>query len=130
MDARTRAFVRDRADNRCEYCHIRQSEDPIYPLHIEHVIPRQHEGGDEPENLALACYFCNLHKGPNLTAIDPETKTSTPLFNPRLQIWEEHFELNGPLVSGRTPTGRATAKLFRMNDPRRIYLRGRVTPTG
>ena len=29
------------------------------------------------DNLALACIDCNLHKGPNLTGIDPETNQVT-----------------------------------------------------
>ena len=28
---------------------------------------------DEVDNLALACHRCNLHKGPNLSGIDPLT---------------------------------------------------------
>src|SRR2546423_960867 len=100
MDAKTRALVRARADDRCEYCYIRQEDDAVYRFHIEHVIARQHEGGDAAENLALACYFCNLHKGTNLSAIDPETKALVSLFNPRAHLWSEHFELNGPLVGG------------------------------
>jgi 5-methylcytosine-specific restriction endonuclease McrA len=33
-------------------------------FHIEHVIPRQHGGSDDADNLALACPDCNLRKGP------------------------------------------------------------------
>jgi len=36
----------------------------------------QHGGFDDLDNLALACIDCNLHKGPNLTVIDPETNKS------------------------------------------------------
>jgi 5-methylcytosine-specific restriction endonuclease McrA len=39
--------------------------------HIEQVIARQPGGSDEIDNLALACHRCNLHKGPNLTGVDP-----------------------------------------------------------
>jgi hypothetical protein len=31
-------------------------------------------------NLAPACHRCNLHKGPNLTGIDPETGASPGFF--------------------------------------------------
>jgi hypothetical protein len=30
-------------------------------------------GSDDPDNLALACHHCNLHKGPNLAGVDPRT---------------------------------------------------------
>lgn len=70
MDRAARAAVRARAGDRCEYCGLEQRSLPLVTFHVEHVIPRQHGGGDEPENLALACHHCNLHKGPNLTGIE------------------------------------------------------------
>src|SRR5271165_4288477 len=39
---------------------------------------------DDNDNLALACYHCNAHKGPNLSALDPESGALVRLFNPRL----------------------------------------------
>ena len=34
------------------------------PTHeIDHVIAEQHRGPATPENLALACFHCNNHKG-------------------------------------------------------------------
>ena len=71
MDAGTRRFVRERAGERCEYCRLHQRNSEL--LHyIEHVIARQHGGSDDVDNLALACHRCNLHKGPNLTGVDPQ----------------------------------------------------------
>jgi 5-methylcytosine-specific restriction endonuclease McrA len=98
MDAQTRAQVRDRAGNRCEYCQLHQDDSPLAVLHVEHVIPKVHGGTDDLENLALACIDCNLHKGPNLTGIDPESNRVTELFHPRRQQWVEHFEWRGGLV--------------------------------
>jgi len=69
-----------------------------------------HGGTDEPENLALACYHCNLHKGPNLTGIDPETNRITPLFHPRRESWIDHFSFQSVYLIGLTPTGRATVR--------------------
>jgi hypothetical protein len=45
-------------------------------------VAQQHHGGSDEVNLALACHFCNRHKGPNLTGIDPTTGELTRLFNP------------------------------------------------
>ena len=70
MDAGTRRFVRERAGERCEYCRLHQRNGE-FMHHIEQVIARQHGGSDEIDNLALACHRCNLHKGPNLTGVDP-----------------------------------------------------------
>jgi hypothetical protein len=102
---------------------MRQEDEPFYRFHIEHVIAKQHEGPDELTNLALACHYCNLNKGPNLSAIDPDTGRLLPLFNPRLQSWDEHFALSGARVLGKTETGRATVRLLKMNDAARMVLR-------
>jgi hypothetical protein len=115
--------VRQRAGNRCEYCRIRQEHEPFVTYQIEHVIARQHDGSDDESNLALACPHCNLHKGPNLTGIDAETGAIEPLFDPRLQAWEEHFEARGPYLFGKTPTGRVTVRVLAMNDEARVDLR-------
>ena len=123
MDAATRKLVRDRAGDRCEYCRLAQDDEPYYRFHVEHVVPRQHGGGDDPSNLALACHYCNLHKGPNLSGIDPEATLIVALFNPRQSTWAEHFEFRGASIVGLTPTGRATVRLLRMNDPARLQLR-------
>ena len=56
----------------CEYCRLPQAASRIVRFHIEHIIARQHGGRSEPDNLALACGFCNFHKGPNIAGIDPE----------------------------------------------------------
>src|ERR1700722_9972714 len=122
MDAATRRLVRQRADSRCEYCRLPQSAIDI-AFHIEHIRPRQHGGGDEPENLALACSYCNLCKGPNLVGVDPESDRIVQIFNPRRNSWQRHFELTGEQIVGTTPMGRATVQLLQMNDRRRRILR-------
>lgn len=123
MDAATRELVRRRAGQQCEYCRLPQAAVSFAPFHVEHVVARQHGGGDDPTNLALACNRCNLHKGPNLTAIDPEKGAVVPLFDPRRQSWEEHFRLEGGEIIGLTPTGRATVRLLNMNAKHRVQLR-------
>ena len=99
---------------------------PGRSFHVEHIVARQHHGGDEPGNLALACDRCNLHKGPNLTAIDPQTGNIVLLFNPRSDVWEEHFELRSGQIVGLTERGRATAALLSMNDRTRVRLRMQI----
>ena len=123
MDERLRRFVRDRGSNRCEYCGLPQTAEPFFAYHVEHIVARQHGGSDAPENLALACYHCNARKGPNLSAVDPESGALVRLFHPRRDRWEEHFERNGVLVAGRTAIGRATVALLKMNAVDRRRLR-------
>ena len=124
MAAAIRALVCERAGGRCEYCLLPQSAEGFFAFHIEHIVARQHGGGDGLENLALACYHCNARKGPNLTALDPATAAVVPLFHPRREDWAAHFAPNGNLIEGVTPTGRATVVLLKMNAPDRRRLRG------
>ena len=84
---------------------------------------RQHGGSDEPGTLALAFDRCNAYKGPNLTSLDPDTNAIVPLFNPRQDIWGDHFAVRAGRITGLTPKGRATVRLLNMNAPRRVELR-------
>jgi hypothetical protein len=122
MDPALRELVRERAGARCEYCHLPEEFSELR-FHIEHIVPRQHGGLDDAENLALACPECNLVKGPNLTGVDPDTQRVVRLFHPRRDNWTEHFVQDGAHISGRTPVGRVTVWLLKLNDPRRLELR-------
>lgn len=122
MDAQLRQSVRARAAYQCEYCRLPQELSELR-FHIEHVIPRQHGGGDDVDNLALACPDCNLRKGPNLTGIDPETGEVVRLFHPRRDAWSDHFGYVGSAIDGATPIGRTTLSLLQMNDPERRRVR-------
>lgn len=123
MNNSVRIQVRERAGNRCEYCQLRQVDSPLAALHVEHIIPIKHGGADDLENLALACIDCNLHKGPNLTGIDPQTGQTTRLFHPRFEKWNDHFEWNGISVIGKTAVGRTTVRVLDMNSEDQIALR-------
>ena len=126
IGAATRRLVRARAENRCEYCHTHQDDEPFVTYQVEHIIALQHGGPDDEDNLALACSYCNLHKRPNLSGIDPETGTIEPLFHPRRQHWDEHFEVRGAYLVGKTPTGRVTVRVLNMNDDARVDLRQEI----
>jgi hypothetical protein len=84
----------------------------------------------ELDNLALACHRCNLHKGPNLTGIDPLTKSVVSLFHPRTDEWREHFALMGVRIEGLSGIGRATVQVLAMNDARRLELRTELLASG
>jgi len=127
MNARLRQFVRQRAKNCCEYCGLLQDFEPL-PFHIEHIIPRQHGGKDSAENLALACHHCNLHKGTNLSGLDPRTGKLPRLFHPRLDDWDEHFTGHGGEITGLSAIGRTTVKILRINEDGRMQLREMAAP--
>lgn len=102
---------------------MRQECEPFVKYQVEHVTARQHGGGDDDHNLALACTHCNLHKGPNLAGLDPLTGSLERLFNPRLQSWDDHFEELPDSIVGITACGRATVNVLAMNADVRMDLR-------
>jgi hypothetical protein len=126
MDAATQRLVWQRAGDRCEYCGLARDDFPMAPFHIEHIIPKKHGGADDPDNLALACHYCNLHKGPNLAGLDPAAGQLVPLFHPRREVWQDHFTRQGPVIVGLTPVGRVTVLVLDMNAPGRVQLRSRL----
>lgn len=122
MDEALARQVRQRANGLCEYCQMPQEYDrPLFE--IEHIIARQHAGKTILSNLALACFTCNHHKGPNLSGIDPQTRKITPLFHPRRHMWHRHFRWEGPILVGRTAIGRTTLAVLAINLPIRVRLR-------
>lgn len=123
ITSQIRAQVRERAQNACEYCHLHQDDSPLATLHIEHIIPKIHGGSDDIDYLALACIDCNLHKGTNLTGMDPDTNTLTELFHPRRQEWNEHFEWKGIYLAGKTAAGRTTIRVLNINSEDQLALR-------
>jgi len=125
-----RQQVRERAENRCEYCRLRQEHEPNRSFHIEHIIATKHGSRDDFDNLALACQLCNLLKGPNLSSIDPDTQNLERLFHPRNDRWADHFRLRGAIVIGLTAIGRTTAWLLEMNGDDRVELRSTLIALG
>ena len=96
----------------------------------DHVIPNKHTRDDSTANLAFSCLRCNLFKGPNLSGIDPLTRQITILFNPRIQIWHEHFKWDTAVLVGLTPTGRTTIEVMQINAIDRIRLRQSLLAEG
>ena len=128
MNEAARQAVFERSGRRCEYCLVPHdppgAADPLLPgPHVDHVIARQHGGGDGLDNLATACFRCNGLKGPNIAAFG-EHKRLVRLFDPRKQSWHRHFRLTADgIIEGLTPAGKATARLLSMNDAARVALR-------
>jgi len=123
VEIRIRLIVRERAENRCEYCQKRQEESPLMTLQIEHIIPRKHGGNDDLSNPALACADCNLRKSSDLAGIDPISNQLTPLFHPRADHWEDHFSWEGLRIVGATAVGRTTVRVLELNSPSRLRVR-------
>ena len=119
---RLRRQVQERAQGRCEYCLIHES-DMYYPHEPDHVIAEKHGGPTSLDNLAWACFYCNRFKGSDLASFDPTSNKVVFLFHPREQRWNRHFRLNGALIEGITSSGRATVALLHLNDAERVAYR-------
>lgn len=117
-----RREVIERAQNRCEYC-LLPADIAFFPHEVDHVIAEKHGGATNLDNLAFACWRCNRHKGSDLTSFDPQTGQLSPLFNPRTQVWIEHFTYESKKIIGLTPEGRTTVHLLRLNSEDRLKER-------
>jgi hypothetical protein len=124
-----RQLVIQRASGACEYCLVHQTFS-IYSHEVDHAIALKHGGQTISENLVLACLPCNRHKGSDLTSLDPLTGEITALFNPRIQTWSDHFQLEGGFILGLTATGRTTLFLLKMNEASRLQLRQALASQG
>ena len=129
MPVAIRRIVWERAGHRCEYCQMSQDYDPA-TFEIDHVVPEKMDGETVDENLALACFKCNNHKGPNIAGIDPADGAKAFLFDPRTDVWSEHFVWDGPFLTGLTPKGRTTVALLQINVGHRVSHRRQLITEG
>ncbi len=119
-----RAKVAAQAHHRCGYC-LTSEEIVGTPMEIDHIIPQSLGGLTEEDNLWLACSLCNDHKGDRIAALDPLTDEIVRLFDPRHQVWQEHFAwtAEGDRINGLTPIGRATIVALSLNRPSLVKAR-------
>jgi hypothetical protein len=129
MEAWLKAVVQRRVGFRCEYCQFPERFAELR-FQVDHVIPQQHGGATVEENLAWACFRCNKHKGPNLAGIDPATGQIVRLFNPRQDVWSEHFVWAASQLTGLTPIGRATVNVLQCNRLDACLVRGALMEEG
>lgn len=124
ISTKLRLRVAAQARGRCGYCQTQEIVSGI-PLTLEHLIPTARGGQDVEENLWLSCRLCNERKAILTHALDAETSTTVPLYNPRAQTWSEHFtwdETRARIV-GLTAIGRATLNALGLNDELRVRAR-------
>ncbi|MBF0202802.1 MAG: HNH endonuclease [Desulfamplus sp.] len=124
-----RSFIAERAGGRCEYCLLPQALS-LHRHEPDHIVPIQHGGNTDEENLALACMRCNRFKGPNVGSFDPETGNLVPFFNPRNREWTDHFRIDNAVIVPLTPEARVTVKIFRLNDEDRVTERKSMIEAG
>lgn len=116
--------VVQRAKGYCEYCLLPVAYSPN-AFNFEHIIPLILDGLSVSTNLAYSCGGCNAHKKDKIQALDPLTKQFSPLYNPRTDLWANHFEWSDDdlHIEGITSIGRATVNLLKVNRAGNINLR-------
>jgi len=122
MKSVLRSEVRQRAGGRCEYC---QTPDWVseLPHEVDHIRAVKHDGLTELSNLSWACARCNDFKGSDVSAFVPGTDRLVRPFNPRIDVWNDHFSWDGHLLRGITEIAQATIALLRLNAESRVNVR-------
>lgn len=120
-----------RANHCCEYC---LSQDKYSPnlFTIDHIIPEDSGGDNDPDNLAYACFLCNRLKSNKITGYDQITQSHASLYNPRMQNWDHHFTWSEDFTSilGLTATGRSTVSELQLNRLKVVEYRMALLPFG
>lgn len=129
--AALRRIVAARARGYCEYCRSPERF-ATESFTLEHIQPRARGGKDTLDNLAWSCLGCNSHKYTKTTAVDPVTGEDVPLFNPRQQSWNDHFQWSedSTTIIGLSPIGRATINSLYLNRLGVVNLRQVLTAMG
>jgi hypothetical protein len=126
-----REAVRKRALSCCEYC---KSQDKYSPtaFTIDHILPESLDGTSEFDNLCYACFLCNRLKSNKLKVFDNLLAKWVPLFNPRKDIWDEHFIWNedSTQLIGISTIGVCTIKELKLNREKLIEYRNCIIPFG
>ena len=100
-----------------------------WPLTVDHVIPQAtwlesappDSGLNDPDNLAAACYQCNIiGKRAYTRGVDPLSGVEVELFNPRRERWSDHFAWSQDYLTlkGKTSIGWATIAVLQLNGPK------------
>ncbi|MEL6249938.1 MAG: HNH endonuclease signature motif containing protein [Cyanobacteria bacterium J06627_15] len=115
--------VSDRANHRCEYCQAPELGFN-FPFEVDHNIPISQQGPDDASNLALSCRSCNLRKG-SRTEIVKEPGEKIRFYNPRKDVWADHFvpNVDSGQIAGITPIGKVTVDQFEINSPIQVTAR-------
>jgi hypothetical protein len=124
IPAELRRQVRRDAGERCGYCLSSERLLGI-ALEVEHIVPESAGGETQRDNLWLACRRCNSFKADRWSVTDPLSHETVPLFDPRHDVWTDHFRwsADGTRIIGLTARGRATVEALRLNHPLIVMTR-------
>jgi len=131
INSELREQLEKRDKKRCLYC-LTTEENCGLKMHVDHIIPVSVGGDTILENLCLACFSCNVHKGAKQVWNDPLNQEIVPLFHPLHQNWNEHFcwDETKSKITALSSCGRATIEVLKMNNPTVVNARKRWVSAG
>lgn len=129
ISAKNRQFVKSRASFCCEYCRVPELFSFI-GFEIDHIIASKHGGDDHTDNLAWACAICNNNKGTDVGTFLLPSLDIVRFYHPRVDNWDEHFEVSAAQILPKTKIGEATVKIFQFNHVDRIIEREALLQAG
>jgi hypothetical protein len=98
-------------------------DDGGFRFHVDHIVSRKHGGLSVFQNLAYACTYCNVFKGSDIAGVDSSSGYAVRLFDPRVDLWVDHFSIRGSRILGITPVGSVTVRLLKLNSEDRVLER-------
>lgn len=122
VSAELRRLVAARTEYLCKYC-LSHEDDAFFGCEVDHIISLKHGGQTEAGNLAYACVFCNRQKGRDIGSIFWQTADFIRFFNPRIDLWGQHFRLEGAVIMPQTRIGEVTTRMLGFNHSDRILER-------
>jgi hypothetical protein len=118
-----------RAAGRCEYFLIHE-DDTFHGCEVDHIISEKHGGPTIAGNLAYCCLPCNRYKGSDLGSVTVAIGPLVRFFNPRIDVWSEHFILDGVIIRPLTERGEVTERVFKFNEVGRLMERKDLEAVG
>jgi HNH endonuclease len=129
ISEKLRQQVAKNADYKCEYC-LTPEFFLATTFHIDHIRSIKHGGKTLSQNLAYACPHCNQNKGSDIASYTDEDEL-VRLFNPRKDIWNEHFEvLKSGIITPISSIGEVTVNTLSFNQLERIIFRKSLIEIG
>lgn len=126
ITVKQRREIATRANFRCEYCLLAERVS-YFSFHIEHIRSIKHGGNNNLENLAYCCPDCNFYKGTDVGTFVGSELNLVRFFNPRIDIWQEHFEIQDAKIYGKSEIGTATIQIFKFNEIDRLIFRKQLS---
>ena len=114
MGKRLEETARQLAGNGYKYCPIARCCVMKFRHVFDHIIARQStEAAKSPSPTSPFAAAIVIGIKGHYAGLDEDTGALVPLFNPRRDVWRDHFRWDGAVLMGITPVGRTTVPCSR-----------------